>query len=75
MLRLVLLHTAGAGRNQQVPGLPLLLRSFASNSTKEAVERAVIVDTLAQVGCVTTAQLHACVCAGPRTQPLPRQHS
>lgn len=40
-----------AGRHlqqQQVPGI-LLLRSFTSNSTKEAVEKAVIVDTLAQV--------------------------
>lgn len=35
-------------QQQQVPGLPLLLRSFASNATKEAVERAVVVDTLAQ---------------------------
>lgn len=38
-------------QQQQVPGLPLLLRSFATNATKEAVERAVVVDTLAQVWC------------------------
>lgn len=47
-----MLLLARAGRHlhqqQQAPGLLLLLRSFTSNSTKEAVERAVIVDTLAQ---------------------------
>jgi hypothetical protein len=42
-------------QQQQVPGLPLLLRSFASNATKEAVERAVVVDTLAQVWCARVA--------------------
>lgn len=35
-------------QQHQIPGL-WLLRSFTSNATKEAVERAVIVDTLAQV--------------------------
>lgn len=50
---MLLLALGRAGRQlpQQVPGLPLLLRSFASNSTKEAVERTLVVDTLAQVRC------------------------
>lgn len=47
-----MLLLARAGRHlqhqQQAPGLLLLLRSFTSNSTKEAVEHALIVDTLAQ---------------------------
>jgi len=64
ILMLLLLTRSSRHIQQQVPGLPVLLCKFASNATKEAVERAVIVDTLAQVskGCaweVRRFQQHA----------------
>jgi N-acyl-L-homoserine lactone synthetase len=35
-------------QHQQAPGILVLLRSFASAAAKDAVERTVVVDTLAQ---------------------------
>lgn len=56
--------TSGMGwsvlQHQQVPGIVALLRSFTSNSTKEAVERAVVVDTLAQVRPLCTGDQKKC---------------
>lgn len=75
-MRAPLVHLARAGwlqslEQQQVPGLIALLRSFTSNSTKEAVEKAVIVDTLAQVRWMSCCG--STVCCAWRTAEL-RQH-